>query len=111
MPKLREPNLLSYIEKVWRERERERERLGITTLCQQCGPIHHHLQTHFSNHEEFCAACVCSIIPLTRNKNNQPISERNLLLAQCMNESMNESMEDNKTKQNKNMGEINYNES
>jgi hypothetical protein len=23
MPKLREPNLLSYIEKVWRERERE----------------------------------------------------------------------------------------
>jgi len=55
---------LLYRKGVEREKERERERerhLGVTTLCQQWWTHPSSLaHTHFSNHEEFCAACVPS---------------------------------------------------
>jgi len=68
---------------VWRERKRERERetLGVTTLCQQWWTHPSSLaHTHFSNHEDNSVlACVPSS-PLTRNKNNQLTSKRNSLV-------------------------------
>jgi len=68
------------------------------TLCQQCGLIHH-LQTHFSNHEEFCAAFVFHH-PSDKNKNNQPISFKEELTSW-----MNEAIKQWRTTK-QNMGEI-----
>jgi hypothetical protein len=71
---------LLYRKGVERERERERETLGVTTLCQQWWTHPSSLaHTHFSNHEDNSVLHVFHH-PSDKNKNNQPTSKRNSLV-------------------------------